>query len=63
MQVSGYDLPRMHLLGHWVNKGKKKGRSYDDPAPITTMQSASVQASAQVYLFSFTAHWGFAFTV
>src|SRR5829696_10219201 len=25
--------PRIHLLGTWVNKGKKKGRSVDAPAP------------------------------
>jgi hypothetical protein len=29
MQVSGYELLRIHLLSTWMNKGKKKGRSYD----------------------------------
>jgi hypothetical protein len=26
MQDRGSGLPRIHLLGTWVNKGKKKGR-------------------------------------
>jgi hypothetical protein len=26
MQDPGYELPRIPLLGTWVNKGKKKGR-------------------------------------
>ena len=26
IQDLGYELPRIHLLGRWVNKGEEKGR-------------------------------------
>ena len=32
MQDAEYGLPRIHLLGNSVNKGKKKGRGVDAPA-------------------------------
>ncbi len=34
IQDAGYDLPRIVLPRTWVNKGKKKGRSVDAPAPL-----------------------------
>ncbi len=35
------ELPRIHLLGTSVNKGKKKGRGMAAPAPIAVLKALS----------------------
>jgi len=32
MQDLGYELPRIPILGRWVNKGKRKGRGFSPRA-------------------------------
>jgi len=34
MRDAASDLPRVPLLGTWVNKGKKKGRNSLKPRPL-----------------------------
>jgi hypothetical protein len=37
MQDRGYEFPRKSIPRTRVNKGKKKGRSYDAPALLTPL--------------------------
>ena len=36
MQDPGFGVPRIYLLGRWVNKGKRKGRAPKEPGPRLT---------------------------